>query len=154
VMFHNRFVSPEEMVELSAPRTFTSRLTGMKRRWFPARLPTHWGGQGDHLDSLLARYRITRRRAAHWCPSKIPRLSPARPSNCWILPPSATPCVNAPICSDGDDLERAAQGYMEALIGFAATAWKIRAFSFGARYPQNAQSAAGIETGSCQRPDR
>ncbi len=43
VMFHNRFVSPPEMVEFIGAADISLLRTVMKRRWFPGRLPTLLG---------------------------------------------------------------------------------------------------------------
>ena len=128
VIFDDRFVSPEEMVEFMAPPTSTSLPIATKLRSSPALLLTHW--ERAKRSSLLhtgmpsSCWTIVEARSSH---SKIPTRWPKKRLNFSTLLPFVTPCANVPTCSrarwSGNVWRRVT---CKAFHTSAATAWRVQ----------------------------
>ena len=103
VIFYNRFVSLEELIEFigAADIYITPYLEPGADRLGHAGL--HAGRrQGRHLDALLVRRRDAGRRARRaGAVSRSGGARQNRSSICWTTRPSVMPCASGPICSAG-----------------------------------------------------
>ena len=155
VIFHDRFVSPEEMVELIAPPTSTSLPIATKLRSSPALLPTHWErarrSSQLHTGMPSSCWTIVEARSSH---SKIPTRWPKKPLNFSIPLPFVTPCANVHTVAREIVWKRVAQGYMQSFSRVRSDRMESPKVQFSARDPKIVGSIAGIESGSFQSNDR
>ena len=113
VIFHDRFVSPEEMAEFIGAADIYI---------------TPYRYEEQVVSGTLA-YALGAGKAII-SPFKIPARSPTRQSNYWIRQRYAMPCASAPTSSrgiwSGKESRRVTWG---VLPGFAATAWRVHGSS-------------------------
>ena len=130
VIFHDRFVSPEEMVGSLARPIFTSLRIATRHRWFPGRSPMRWGREGDHFDSVLARDRVAGRSTRRSRPFQNPALSRRKTIELLNTPLHVMPCANEPTCSRAKWIWKTSGTRLHGkFYPGAASAWKLREFS-------------------------
>jgi len=117
-----------------APPTSTSLRIVTKRKWFRERWPMRWvRGRRSFRLRIGTRLNYWTTAGARWCPSKILKRSQIRPSNCWILLPSA--CMRKRAYTFARDMvwKRVAQGYMETFVRVRSDRMEYPRVQFSAR---------------------
>ena len=102
VIFYNRFVSLEELVEfIGAADIYITPYLNPAQIVSGTLAYTLGAGKAVISTPIGTRKRCSPTSAACWCRSAIRRRWPSKSSTCWTTSPSATPCASAPICLDG-----------------------------------------------------
>jgi glycosyltransferase involved in cell wall biosynthesis len=130
VLFHNRFVSPEEMVEFIGAADIYITPYRHEAQVVSGTLAYALGGQSDHLDPYWHAIEIAGRSAGSTGSVPEPGRLLRNRLNCSILPPYATPCGNAATCLrarwSGKEWHK---GTWRAFPGFAAIVCRFPASS-------------------------
>jgi hypothetical protein len=151
VTFHNRFVSPEEMVAFIGAADIYITPYRMRRRWFPERWPMRWArARRSSRLPIGTRLSCWTTAEARWSHSRIPTRSRKDNRTAGYTCDLATPCVSAPTCFARDMVwKRVAQGYMESFARVRSDRMETPRVQFSARArSQSVGPIAGVETGS------
>ena len=130
VIFHNRFVSPEEMVEFIGAADIYITPYRHEAQVVSGRSPTLGCGQGHHLDSILARDRVVGRPQRRAGP--IPESRRNRQKTIELLDTLRIRHAmrkRAYLFAREMVWKRVAQGYMGVSCESAAIVWRLREFS-------------------------